>query len=507
MNDSTGKVWLVGAGPGDPGLLTVRGAELVSGADVIFLDALASPDTIRNARADALIFDAGKRAGHHRMTQDEINAALVEHAREGRMVVRLKGGDPFVFGRGGEEGAYLREHGIDFEVVPGVTSAIAGPAYAGIPVTFRGLSTSCSFITGHESDESEEIDWQALAASASTLVFLMGLGRLESICTNLRSAGLSEKTPVAVISRATTPRQRTVTGDLETIVDRVDEARLPTPALIVVGRVVELREPLRWFDMKPLFGKRIAVTRARAQASGLVTLLGRAGAAVLESPTIEVVPPDSWESVDAAIDRLDKRKWLVFTSVNSVEFFFERLHATGRDSRALHGNAIGAVGTKTAEALSLRGIRADLVPARATSADLAASILERDAQPTILMFRASEGSDDLLDAVGKAGGTAELVVTYRTVPATASVDLLRTAVDQHDLDAVTFTSASTVANFVDALGDDRKSSFFADGPAIFSIGPRTTAAIREAGGEAIVEADEASIESLADAVIAYYDAR
>src|SRR5438552_5746477 len=359
----SGIVFLVGAGPGDPGVLTRGAADLIARADLVAVDALVSLEIASLITCERVY--VGKRSSAHTLPQDQINQLLIDEARKGKRVVRLKGGDPFVFGRGGEEAEDLVAAGVDFEIVPGISSAIAGPAYAGIPVTHRDYATSVTLVTGHESDESTGVNWDALAKLDGTIVFLMGFANLPLIASRL-----PRDRNVAVISRATTKNQRTVVGTLADIEQKVAEAKLETPALIVVGEVVKLHDAINWFETKPLFGRRVVVTRAREQASELKRLLEEAGASVVQFPTIEIVPPPSWESLDRVIDALGDYQWLVFTSTNGVKFFFERLAAKGKDARALAGCKIAAVGDTTANDLRTHGIFADVVPEKFISTAL-----------------------------------------------------------------------------------------------------------------------------------------
>jgi len=359
-----GTVYLVGAGPGDPDLITVKAVECLKQADVVIYDFLAAPKLLKYAREDAEVIYVGKKGGDHTLPQDKINELIAEKAKEGHMVVRLKGGDPFIFGRGGEEAEILAQAGIPFEIVPGVTSAIAAPAYAGIPLTHRRYNTSVAFITGHEDPTKEEstIDWSKLATGVGTLVFLMGVKNLPSITENLIAAGRDPKTPVALVRWGTTPRQVTLTGTLETIVADVKAAGLKPPSIIIVGEVIELRETLNWFEKRPLLGKTVVVTRARAQASDLVDKLSDLGAECLECPTIKVVPPDDWGHLDAAIDNLETYDWLIFTSVNGVSYFFERLYEKGLDVRAVKDVRTAAIGPATAKRLGDFGLKSDIIP-------------------------------------------------------------------------------------------------------------------------------------------------
>jgi uroporphyrinogen III methyltransferase/synthase len=483
----TGKVFLVGAGPGDPGLLTLRAAELIARADFIAIDALVSDAIADRVPATAEVVYVGKRASKHVLPQEKINQLLIDQAKKGKTVVRLKGGDPFVFGRGGEEAEELVAAGVAFEIVPGVSSSLAGPAYAGIPVTHRSYATSLTLVTGHESDASTGIKWEALAQLDGTIVFLMGFTNLPMIARKLTENGVSPDRPVAVISKATTRDQRTVTGTLATIEAKVAEADLPAPALIVVGDVVKLHDVINWFETKPLFGKRIVVTRAREQASELKRLFEESGASVVQFPTIEIAPPESYESLDMAID--ERFDWLVFTSINGVAAFFERLFAKGRDVRSLAGTRIACVGDTTAAALRARGLAPDLVPEKFMSTALIPHFDADLSGMRMAVVRAAEGRDEFIDEMRRRGATVHLAVAYRTVPVAVN------AAELHDIDVVTFTSASTVDNFFAATNVDL------NGTLIASIGPTTSDAIRRHGRQPDIESPVASIQSLHDAVV------
>lgn len=483
----TGKVFLVGAGPGDSGLLTVRAAELLATADVVATDALVSEEVLARIPKSAEVIYVGKRAGAHAVPQDETNRILIDKAREGKRVVRLKGGDPFVFGRGGEEAEELAAAGIEFEVVPGVSSAIAGPAYAGIPVTHRDHATAVMFVTGHESQDSTGIDWHQVAQFGGTVVFLMGIANLGPITRKLREHGMPADRAVAVISRGTTPRQRTVTGTLATIEEAAHD--IETPALIVVGGVVNVRDAISWFETKPLHGKRIVVTRARDQASELKRLLQEDGAEVIEFPTIEITPPASFDSLDRTIDALGDYQWVVFTSPNGVNAFFDRLRQRGRDARALAGCMIAAVGDSTAGDLRTRGIEPDLVPARFQSAALL-PLLDSDQRGVrTAVIRAATGSDELIDGLRQRGGEVDLAVAYETKPIAGDVQQLQ------QIDIVTFTSGSTVENFFAVAADRLPNAKLA------SIGPVTSDAIRRHGREVDIEADSATVAALHAAIL------
>ena len=492
MPDRVGTVYLVGAGPGDARLLTLRAAELIESADVVALDALVSKDIAARIPKTAQVVYVGKRASAHTLPQEKITQLLIDEARKGRKVIRLKGGDPFVFGRGGEEAEELIAAGVPVEIVPGISSAIAGPAYSGIPVTHRSYATSVTLVTGHEADDgSTGIKWAALAQLDGTIVFMMGLANLATIAQKLIEHGMSPDRPVAVISNATRPDQRTVVGTLRTI-----DAQVPAPALIVVGDVVKLHETINWFESKPLFGKRVVVTRAREQASQLVQLLADSGANVLQFPTIQTVPPESFQSLDRVI--AGKYDVLVFTSANGVRAFFERLRS---DARSLAGTRIAAVGDTTADELRRNGIVADLVPEKFQSIALLPLLAKDQHGVRTAVIRAAEGSDDLIDELRRRGGDVDLGIAYRTVAVDADLAELRELIASDGIDIVTFTSGSTVSNFFDMLTPDERGRVF-DRATIASIGPVTTEAIKRYGRPPDVEASTASVQSLHDALIA-----
>jgi uroporphyrinogen III methyltransferase/synthase len=482
----SGKVYLVGAGPGDARLLTLRAAELIERADLVAIDALVSPDIAARVRAETVY--VGKRASAHAVPQDQINQLLIDEARKGKSVVRLKGGDPFVFGRGGEEAEELAAAGVPFEIVPGISSAIAGPAYAGIPVTHRAHATSVTLVTAHEADSgSTGIHWPALAQLDGTIVFMMGFANLPMIVHKLMEHGMSPDRGCAVISHATRFDQKTVAGTLRNIEVCVRNANLATPALIVVGDVVGLHDTINWFETKPLFGKRIVVTRAREQSSDLKRMLEESGAQVVQFPMISIEPPASFESLDRAID--ERFDWLVFTSSNGVRFFFDRLFEKGKDVRALSGVHIAAVGSATANDLRARGIIADVVPERFISTELLPLLAQDQRGVRTAVIRAEEGREELLDELRRRGGDVHLAIAYRNVATDTDLSPLGDRVD-----AITFTSASTVDNFLSRVTDTR-------GARLVSIGPATSAAIRKHGLEPDIEAKEATIQALHDALL------
>ena len=491
-------VSLVGAGPGDPGLITRRGLERLQTCDVLVYDALVGEELPQMARADAELIYVGKRAGHHSMTQDEINEVIVEHAQNGKTVCRLKGGDPFVFGRGGEEALFCREHGVPFEIVPGVTSSIAAPAYAGIPVTHRDIASSFAVVTGHTASDDAPPERFPVA---DTLVFLMGVRALPQIVARLKERGESDDKPVALVRWGTTQKQQTVVGTLSTIEAEVEKAQLKSPALIVVGDVVNLREKLQWFDARPLWGQTVVVTRSREQASSLVENLEQMGARVLQCPTIRVEPLPSSPELDAQIALLWKFEWVIFTSVNGVEMFWRKLEELRGDARAFGPAMIAAIGPATVDALQKRGIRADFVPASSISENVAQGLIERGAgKGKVLVVRAQESREVIETTLREAGSEVQVAPVYRTVPDLSNVEATRAAIEAGEVNWVSFTSSSTVKNFVDALGAEfiktNRSKF-----RVAVIGPITATSAREYGLEPDVEASEASVEALASALV------
>ena len=501
----SGLVYLVGAGPGDPGLITVRGLECVGKAQVLVYDRLASPQLLAAAGEGAELIYVGKSAHQHALSQDEINALLVRKAQDGKIVVRLKGGDPFVFGRGGEEAEVLVEAGIPFEVVPGVTSAVAVPAYAGIPVTHRGYTSTLAIITGHEdpTKDSGDIDWAKISTGAGTLVFLMGVGNLPLIVESLIKNGRSPDTPAAVISWGTEPRQRTVTGRLDEIAEKVRQAAITPPAVTVVGEVVHLRERLRWFDTRPLFGKRVLVTRAREQASILCARLRDLGAEPVELSTIKIAPPDDFGPLDQAIERLSTYQWVIFTSVNGVESFMRRLWSRGYDARAFGAVKLAAIGPVTAQELEKSALRADYMPgeyvAEAISEGITVSPGDR-----ILLPRADLARPALAQELAAQGALVDEVVAYRTVPDETARAKVRMLLDTKP-DIVTFASSSTVQNLAAALRSELGENWASAlaGATIACIGPITAQTAQELGLKVDVVAPEHTIEGLLEAIVTF----
>jgi uroporphyrinogen III methyltransferase/synthase len=500
------KVYLVGAGPGDPGLITVKGKDCIQNADVIIYDYLASPALLNHARKSAQLIYVGKKGGDHTLSQEEINALIVEKAKSGGIVCRLKGGDPFIFGRGGEEAEVLFKAGLPFEIVPGVTSAIAAAAYAGIPLTHRKLTATLAFITGHEDPDKEEtgINWSSLASGIGTLVFFMGVKNLPNIVKSLTDHGKSADTPVALIQWGTTPSQKTATGTLQTIVEKARTAGIKAPAIIVVGDVVHLRKKLKWFEQRPLLGKRIVVTRARQQASDLVELLSDLGAECLEYPTIKIMPLADPQPLKQAVENLTAYDWIVFTSVNGVIYFFEQLFAAGKDVRALGRMKTAAIGPATAGRLREFGLTSDIVP----KTYRAESVVEAfKAEPLkdkkILLPRAAEARPVLPEELKKMGAQVDEVPAYKTLKVTESTDDLVQQLEERRIDLITFTSSSTVKNFK-ALLPVKHFKKLIQGVTVASIGPITTDTATDLGFDVHITADSYTIPGLVEAILQYY---
>jgi len=496
----------VGAGPGDPALATLKAVECLRLAEVIVYDYLASEKLLEFAPREAERIYVGKKAGDHAMSQEQINALLVEKGRSS-VVVRLKGGDPFIFGRGGEEALALSQAGITYEVVPGVTSAIAVPAYAGIPLTHRGLSASVAFVTGHEmpGKESTDIHWDRLATGVGTLVFLMGVKNLEFISSQLIAHGRTAETPVAVIRWGSTAEQQTVTGTLGNIAQVAEKAGIKPPAIIVVGEVAGLRQDLKWFEERPLFGKTVVVTRAREQASDFRVLLESKGAQCVEFPTIEVVPPKSWASVDKAIENLKRYDWVIFTSVNGVRFFFQRLKEQGQDVRSLYGIRIGAIGPKTAASLKELGLRLDLVPSEYRAEAVIDALGEKQVRgKRFLLPRAAKAREILPEKIEEMGGQIDVVPVYETVRPTVRSEEVRDLLQKGRISCITFTSSSTVENFAAMFPADDLPTL-AEKAVIACIGPITLETAQEHGLEVKIMPAEYTMEALATVIAEYFN--
>lgn len=505
----SGKVYLVGAGPGDPGLLTLKGARVLASCDALVYDWLANPELLDLAPQSAVRVYVGKKGGDHTMSQERINQLLCDLAADGKTVVRLKGGDPFVFGRGGEEASALAAQGHAFEVVPGVTSAIAAPAYAGIPVTDRRATSEVAFVTGHEDPSKPEstIKWDALA-QIGTVVFLMGVKNLPNICAKLIEAGRDPATPAAAIRWGSTPQQQTVTGTLADLPRKVAEVGLKPPAITIVGQVAALREELAWFEKLPLFGKRILVTRARSQASRLSEGLQSQGAKIIEVPTISFLPPEDPEPLETAISMLEDFHWVIFTSPNGVEAFFTVLGEAKKDARSLAGCKLAAIGPATAAALKGHGITAE-VTARTFQAEGLIEALEAHGitGQRVLIPRAAQAREVLPETIASWGNLVQVVPAYRTVRPPESTMLLAKALSE-GLDAITFTASSTVTNLMEMLdqtGRDLLAQQSKEGGLVVAaIGPITADTARGYGLEVKVQPAKFTIEALTEALSAYF---
>lgn len=490
-------VYIVGAGPGDPGLMTARSLELIALADVIYYDRLIPPTALDGARPDADLVYVGKRPGVVNVPQEEIIERMIESARQGLKVVRLKGGDPFIFGRGAEEAEAVRDAGLDFEIVPGVTAGVAATAYAGIPVTHRSDASAVAFVTGHEDPAKPggAIDWRALASFPGTLVFYMGVGRLAANSAALIAGGRPAEEPAAVIQQGTMPTQRVVVATLATIAEEAARQEVKAPALVVIGSVAGRREELSWFEDRPLHGKTVVVTRGRAQASGFAGTLRSLGAAVVELPAIAIEPLIESAEVTDAVLSVSDYDLLCLSSPNAVELFFEALHRNGLDARALAGVKIAVVGPGTAEALREHRITADIVPERSVAEGLLEALEgTRMEGSRVLIARAEDARNVLPEGLAGRGADVEVVALYRTVrdtPESLSLEAAR------DAGWITFTSASTVRHLLTAMPDGLPPA-----ARIISIGPVTSEAIRAAGLEVAAEAARHDLDGLLEALLA-----
>jgi len=503
----TGKVYLVGAGPGDPGLLTLKGKECLEAADVVLYDYLANPVLLQYAPAKAERIYVGRRGRGQYQDQADINRLLIERAKEGNVVVRLKGGDPFVFGRGGEEAEAVAAAEVDFEVVPGVTAAVAVPAYAGIPVTHRTLASTVTFVTGHE-DPTKPVallEWPKLASTSGTLVFMMGMKNLPSIVRQLLSEGRPSDTPVAAIRWGTRADQQTIVGTLGDVVAKVEAAHLEPPTVIVVGEVVRLRRQLNWFETKPLFGKRVVLTRAQEQAREFSQLLAAYGAEPVEVPTIQIVPPVSWQAIDDAVTCLNVYQWLIFTSVNGVRPFMDRLHAAGKDARALANLRLCAIGPRTAQELETYGLITDVVPTEFQAEGVIAALAHVGIRGSrILIPRAEVAREILPEQLRELGATVDVIPVYRTIAPAVDVDSLTQQFHDGQVSAVTFTSSSTVRNFVEVFGGRDAVRPLLAGVVVACIGPITASTAEEYGLTVTVMPAENTVPALAEAIVRHF---
>ena len=498
-----GMVYLVGAGPGDYRLISLKAVDCLKVADVVVYDRLADDRILQWAPDDAEYIYVGKASSNHTMKQEDINQLLVDKAKEGKCVVRLKGGDPFVFGRGGEEGVLLQENGLPFEIVPGITSAISVPAYAGIPVTHRAVATSFAVVTGHEDPTKgkSNMRWEHLATGVDTLVFLMGVANLPHITKKLIENGRPADTPAAVIRWGTKPEQRVLMTTVGTAAEDVVKANLKPPAIFIVGDVVNLREKLQWFDepkTHPLFGKTVLVTRARSQASKLTARLEQLGAKVIEAPAIRIEEPaDHYEALDAAIAKLNDYQWLIFTSANGVDYFFARLMKTGKDARALGYAKVAAIGSATAAKLREYGIIADVVPREFRAEGVLEALKGKlPSHAKILLPRAQEAREILPAKLREQGAVVDVAPAYQTVAAEVDAESLREKLAAGEIDLVTFTSSSTVTNLVKIIG----SADALKGIKTAAIGPVTAETAKGNGIEPDIVAKEYTIDGLVEAI-------
>jgi uroporphyrinogen III methyltransferase/synthase len=502
-----GFVHIVGAGPGDPGLITVRGKECLALADVVVYDYLACEQLLEFAPSGAELIYAGKIGGRHNHEQWQINDLLVEKALSGKVVTRLKGGDPFIFGRGGEECEALVTAGIPFEIVPGVTAGIGAAAYAGIPLTHRHVTTSVAFVTGHEDPEKEssDIDWERLSLGSGTIVFYMGVKNLSQITRSLMLHGRSPETPVALVRWGTRPEQQIITGTLADIAEIARKAAFKAPAITIVGEVVKLREKLRWFDVRPLFGKGILVTRAADQAGEFSRMLATKGASVFECPTIKLIQPESWTELDSEIDRLSTFDWTIFTSANAVSFFFDRIAAKGLDCRAFGSCRICAVGPKTAALLAAKGIKADLIPADYKAEGVVAEFKKFALEDKkVLCPRADKARELIPQSLAAMGAVVAAPVAYRNiVPDTLPQNVLQ-ALEEQRIHCVTFTSSSTAENLAAMLGENRLLRLL-QGVVVAAIGPITARTCRELGLDVHIEPASYTLENMTEEIVHYFN--
>lgn len=500
----SGKVYLVGAGPGDYKLITLKGLECIKKADVVLYDRLINPKLLKYAKSDAEIIYVGKAPKAHTYSQEEISQLILNKALEGNIVTRLKGGDPFVFGRGGEEALLLNENNVEFEIVPGITSAISVPAYAGIPVTHRNISSSFHVITGHEDPAKEEssLNYEALGKLSGTLIFLMGIKNIEKICKNLIKNGQPAQKPVAVIRKGTTSEQEVLTGTLENIAEKVKESGLRNPAIILVGEVVNISKALSWINKRALFGKKVLVTRTRLQASKLSEKIEELGGEAIEFPTIEITPNDDYTKIDKAIGEIEKYKWIIFTSVNGVKYFFDRMKKLRFDVRMLKEAKLCAIGPATASKLSQMGLIVEYVPEEYKAESIVEVLKDKiEEGDNVLLPRANIARKVLEEELIKLGANVDNIDVYKTIiPEHERGDIVNVLKNQK-IDIITFTSSSTAKNFVKILGKENLNLL--DKILIASIGPITAQTTKELGIKVDIEAKEYTIDGLVEAIVNY----
>ncbi|WP_045211624.1 uroporphyrinogen-III C-methyltransferase [Desulfonatronovibrio magnus] len=498
------KVYLIGAGPGDPGLLTIKARDVLSKADVVVYDYLANKIFLKNCREDAEIIYVGKKGGDHTLPQAQINELLVQKALDGKIVARLKGGDPYIFGRGAEEAQELLEAGAEFEVIPGVTSAVAAPAYAGIPLTHRKYASSVSFITGHEDPDKPESahNWHSLATGTSTLVFFMGVKNLPHISKMLIQHGMRPDMPVALVRWGTTCKHKSLVSTLQDIPDEAARQGFKPPSLIIVGEVVCLRDELNWFEKLPLLGKGVVVTRAREQASSLLAQLSDLGACCFEFPTIQINPLDDYLPLHDAISKLHQYNWVVFTSVNGVRFFWQELVKAGLDARALGNNKVAAIGPATAEALEQRGINADFVPERYVAESVVQGMLQLGVMgQKVLIPRAKVAREVLPQELMKAGADVEIVPVYETGLTQEDDSEIVSSLEKGEIHYITFTSSSTVENFFSLVAPEHIAKNLDKGIKLVCIGPVTDKTLQGFGFKSDIMPDDYTIPGVIQELI------
>ncbi len=505
-----GKVFLIGAGPGHPKLITLRAIECIRDADVLIYDYLANQKFLQYAPSGCEIIYAGKTSVHHTLHQHEINQLLIEKATEGKTVVRLKGGDPLLYGRGGEEACELARQGIEFEIVPGIPAATAAAAYAGIPLTHRHFASTVAFLTGHEGADKTGpgVDWGKISTGAGTIVIYMGVGNLKENARKLMQHGRSPETPVALIRWGTTPEQKVLTATLADIYEKAHAARFKAPAIMVVGECVTLRENLKWAEKLPLFGRRIALTRERENAGAFSRELERLGAVIYYLPAIRIVPPENFDILDQAIRTIDDFDWIILTSANAVRFFLDRLIRQGRDVRDLKGVRICTVGTATARSLRARGISADLIPEEFKGEGVVEALLERGEVQgrKFLLPRAEKAREVIPDSLRKAGADVTVAPVYRNVPPGIDPKSLQEILVNRKADLIVFTSPSNVKNLMHAVEKQGLQDALA-GIQIACIGPVTSAAVRKAGLRVSLEPEESTLTSVSQAIVRFFETR
>ncbi len=499
-----GKVYLIGAGPGDPGLITLKAVKCLNMADIIVYDYLVNTKLLEHKKADAEVIYVGKKSGQKEMSQEKINRLLIKYAKKGNIVARLKGGDPFIFGRGAEEAIELRENSIDFEIIPGVSSFYSVPEYAGIPPTHRDVSSTLAVITGHEDPAKSRstIPWSSLA-KISTVIFLMGIRNLSEIVNRMKKSGKKASTPIAVITWGTYPTQQTITGTLKDIIEKSNEAEVDPPGIIIIGEVVKYRDQIKWFENRPLYGKRIIVTRPKAQSKSFVERLNELGAETIEFPTIEISPPSSWKKLDNSLKTINKINWIIFTSANGVNYFFKRFFEKGLNIKSLFSTKFAVIGEKTNECLNEFGLSADLIPEEYRAEGLIEEFKSIDLiGKNILIPRAKEARNILPKTLKRLGANVDVVTVYENkVPENLKSKKLISGIKKSAPDIITFTSPSTVSNFYSVFKADDKA--FKD-CIIAAIGPITNQALNGHGKNADITPKKYTTDDLIEGILNYY---